>query len=66
MNSLIVFPEELIADDTALLEGERVRHVRETHDLEMKVRVRGAIYGEAICQLEIVDDAGSTPSPAVV
>jgi len=43
VNTLIIFPEELQPDGTALLVGERLTHAREVHELVVGARVSAGL-----------------------
>ncbi|RMD87487.1 MAG: 16S rRNA (uracil(1498)-N(3))-methyltransferase [Candidatus Dadabacteria bacterium] len=45
MNSLVIFPEELIEDDCALLKGERVVHLITHHTPRPHSTIRVSLYG---------------------
>ena len=65
MNSLLVYPDELASDGTAVLTGERARHLLHTHRLKAGLTVRGAVLDRGMGTVTITAVNTSEPSVAI-
>lgn len=59
MNQLIVYPEELVSENGAVITGDRAAYVHEWHDLSPGISIRAGIFGGQWGQATIKESSTS-------